>query len=136
LKVDEGRLSPSLEKAVARHELQCTLDDVVRSARTLITDQGRFLIIYPMSRHDELSQALKTHSFSPVRRRFVRARETARPNLVLLEASSGTPPADLAVEKTLTLYEDDRTYSREAAEILFAAPADLQEGRSVSSGQG
>jgi tRNA1(Val) A37 N6-methylase TrmN6 len=136
LKVDEGRLSPSLEKAVARHELQCTLDDVVRSARTLMTDQGRFFIIYPMSRHDELSQALKAHGFSPVRRRFVRARERDRPNLVLLKACHGTPQADLAEEKILTLYDGDRTYSQEAAEILFAVPADLQEDRDTSSGKG
>jgi len=124
LKVDEGRLSPSLEKAVARHELKCTLDDVVRSAGTLIKDRGRFLIIYPMARYDDLNRALKTYGFSPVRRRFVRARVNTSPNLILMEAGTCSPPGSPEEERILTLYDDEQNYTREAAEVLFKMPVD------------
>jgi tRNA1(Val) A37 N6-methylase TrmN6 len=135
LKVDEGRLSPSLEKAVARHELKCTLDDVVRSAGTLIKERGRFLIIYPMARYDHLNQALKKFGFSPVRQRFIRASVTASPNLVLMEAATQAPPAGLEEEKILTLFDDEGHYTGEAADILFNTPADFSvAGRNGKKG--
>ena len=119
LKVGQGRLNPCIEKAVARHELKCTLEELVRAAINAVQRKGRFNLIYPTVRFDDLKDALATNSLFPIRKRFIRAREEAPPNLVLVEAGEKTCIRERNEDSTLTLYDKQGNYSRETAEILF-----------------
>ena len=38
-----GLTNPHMPKAIARHEILCTLEDVVSQASKLLGDRGRFL---------------------------------------------------------------------------------------------
>jgi len=99
-KLGAGRLNPLEEKAVARHEVACTLSDLVATAARLLAGEGRFALVYPAAREPELRQALAGHRLVPTLSRQVRPRPHQPPMLLLLEAAfrgsgEGLPPLDV-----------------------------------------
>ncbi|MCF8063049.1 MAG: methyltransferase, partial [Deltaproteobacteria bacterium] len=49
-----GRINPDRERAVARHEIMASLDDILRAARVLLRGKGRLSLIYPAERVTDL----------------------------------------------------------------------------------
>lgn len=84
-----GRVSPTAEKAIARHEVLATLADYVGAARHLLADRGAFKVIYPAARLAELMQRLCAERLRPRLLRPVHPRADAPANRVLLEAVKG-----------------------------------------------
>lgn len=62
-RVMSGRLNPDGEKAVARHELFATIDDVFSSAAKILRPKGKVAVIYPAFRLDDLIVAAWKHGF-------------------------------------------------------------------------
>ncbi|NOJ51448.1 hypothetical protein HK404_02400 [Myxococcus xanthus] len=60
-----GRSSMFMEKAIARHELTCELQDVVRAADHLLVPRGALFMVYPASRFGELTSVLRLHRMEP-----------------------------------------------------------------------
>jgi len=115
--VASGRLNPQTEKAVARHEIQVTLEDVLRSAHYLLEDKGRLGMIYPASRLADLMRGLSKHHLEPKRVQFVHSREGDEARLVLVEALKGGH-AQVKVLPPFFLYDSSGSY-RPAARELF-----------------
>jgi tRNA1Val (adenine37-N6)-methyltransferase len=86
-----GRVNPSLEKAVARHEIQCTLEDLISVASYLLRPKGRCYFIYPASRAVDLITTLRQMGLEPKRMQWVHPSERAEAKFVLVEGvkSSG-----------------------------------------------
>jgi len=85
-KVGSGRVNPEGEKAVARHELNATLTDVLRTASFLLKPRGRLCLIYPASRAPELIQAIGRFHLEPKRLQFVHSHHQDKARLLLVEA--------------------------------------------------
>jgi tRNA1(Val) A37 N6-methylase TrmN6 len=64
-----GRVSPKASRAVAHHEVECTIEEVVAAARRLLGARGQFVCIWPAERLFDLTSALAAEKF---RLRFVR----------------------------------------------------------------
>ncbi len=90
-KARSGRINPSPEKAIARHELNATLDDLTSVASYLLRDMGRCYLIYPASRLIDLLVALRAAKLEPKRLQSVHPRHGERATFVLVESfkSSG-----------------------------------------------
>lgn len=107
-----GRLNPSSEKAMARHELTITLQGLVQAAVVLLKKEGRFALIFPRNRLEELMAHLKASGLEPQRLRNVHPLAQGPPKLVLVEAVKDGRP-DLTVEPPLFIYQSQDTYSDE-----------------------
>ena len=116
-KVGSGRLNPHTEKAVARHEIQATLEDVLRSAQYLLKDKGCLAIIYPASRVAELMRGLSKHHLEPKRVQFVHSREGDEARLVLVEALK-EGHAQVKVLPPFFLYDSIGNYTPAARELF------------------
>jgi len=81
-----GRLNPSTEKAIARHEIQGTLDDLLAMASYLLPPKGRCYLIYPASRAVDLLITLRKRNLEPKRLQFVYPRKEEEAKFVLTEA--------------------------------------------------
>jgi tRNA1Val (adenine37-N6)-methyltransferase len=103
-RVGHARVNPEQEKAVARHQLFCTIDDVAKAASHLLTDRGNLYLIYPAARLAQLIASLKKCHLEPRRLRFVHPLEGRRANLVLLEAVKHAGE-DVCTEFPLILHE-------------------------------
>ncbi len=111
-----GLVNPDLEKAAARHELLCTLEDVVRAAAALLRVGGNFCMVHRPFRLAEIIRALSQYGLEPKRMRLVYPYADREPNMVLIEAVRGGKPR-MTVEKPLIVYEQPGVYTREIHEI-------------------
>lgn len=110
------RLNPDSEKAIARHEVQCTLADIALSARRLLQHDGRLAAVLPVQRLGHWYAALDSASLHVSRLRFVHPRAGADANVVLAEA---TPARGLvSVESPLIVHGEDGGWTDEVAGVL------------------
>ena len=81
-----GRLPPSKEKAVARHEINVQLDEIVSAAAQLLCTRGAFYVIYIPSRLDELLIACTKATLVPKTLCPVYTRKDAAAERILFKA--------------------------------------------------
>jgi tRNA1(Val) A37 N6-methylase TrmN6 len=81
-----GRINPSLEKAIARHEIKGTIEDLVRVAHYLLPAKGRCYLIYSPSRAIDLLIALRHHQLEPKRLQLVHPRAGEQARFILVES--------------------------------------------------
>jgi tRNA1Val (adenine37-N6)-methyltransferase len=105
--VGSGRLNPNSLKAIARHEIKCTLDDVLKSAFYLLKNNGRFAVVYRPDRLVDLISGCRRHNLEPKRLQFVYPDYNRECNLILLEAVKNGQ-SDCKVLKPLILDESDK----------------------------
>jgi tRNA1Val (adenine37-N6)-methyltransferase len=85
-----GRINPDRLQAVARHEILVTLIDVVEAAAWLLVDGGRFDLVYPFEREEELLATLQNGGFATVRSQPVHSYPGKKAGLLLVEAVKGS----------------------------------------------
>ena len=103
-------------KSVSRHELLCTLDDVLSSASELLISKGRFFMVHRPMRLADIMCSMRKYSIEPKRLRFVHSSCAKAPNLVLVEGMKDGGN-ELKILPPLYVYNEDGTYSDEINEI-------------------
>lgn len=66
-----GLVNPDMEKAIARHEICCTLEDVISQAARLLRVGGRFYLVHRPFRLAEIIHMLVEYKLEPKRIKFV-----------------------------------------------------------------
>lgn len=107
-----GLKNPELPKAIARHEVLCTLEDVVREAARLLKPGGRFYMVHRPFRLAEIIRAMSQYKLEPKRLRMVHPYIDREPNMVLIEGVRGGR-AMLKVEKPLIVFQEMNVYTDE-----------------------
>ena len=79
-------LSQTETQRIARHESDCTVDDLAAAAFDLLKTGGRLAVVFPAARAFELMYAMRTHRLEPKRIRTIHATPNRAPKLVLIEA--------------------------------------------------
>lgn len=110
-----GLLSREESARVARHEVECTLEDVCRAAAGLLRFGGRFCMCQMPERLVDVLSAMREHKLEPKRLRFVQQTASSAPWLVLVEGKRGAKPF-LQLESPLVLRENGEI-SAEMAQI-------------------
>ena len=111
-----GLKNPNLPKAIARHEILCSLEDVIREGASVLKQNGRFYMVHRPFRLAEIIRILSQHKLEPKRMRLVYPYVDKEPNMVLIEAIKGGRPM-LKVEKPLVVYKDLNVYTEEIYKI-------------------
>lgn len=107
-----GLKNPDLPKAIARHEVLCTLDDVVREAARLLRSGGRFYMVHRPHRLIEIITALKGYGLEPKRMKMVHPFADREANMVLIEAVRGGKSM-IKVEAPIIVYKEQGVYTDE-----------------------
>lgn len=111
-----GLVNPDAPKAIARHEILCTLEDVVREAAKLLRPGGKCYLVHRPFRLAEIIGTLLAYRLEPKRMRLVHPFADKEPNMVLIEASRGGNPR-MTVEPPLIVYREPGVYMPEIYEI-------------------
>lgn len=119
LPVAQGKISPKEEIAVARHELKCTLEDLIKAASKFMVDKGRLALIHRAERLAEIISYAKSYNLEPKRLRLIYPYLNQTANLVLVEAIKGGKPG-LQVQKPLIVYNEDGSYTQEILEYYLS----------------
>lgn len=107
-----GISNPSDTKAIARHEVLCTLDDILRESARILKPKGRFYMVHRPFRLAEILSKMIAVGIEPKRMRLVHPFVDKEPNMVLVEGLRGGN-SRMTVEKPLIVYKDVGVYTED-----------------------
>lgn len=113
---DCGIKSVAEAELIARHEVECTLDDICAAAAYLLNFGGRLCMCNRPERLSDMIVAMKNHGIEPKRLRLVQKNAHSRPWLFLIEGRKGGKPF-MNIDAPLIMYADDGELSSEITEI-------------------
>ena len=111
-----GLQNPGSPKAIARHELLCTFEDVAEAAGDLLRPRGHFFLVHRPFRLAEIISTLTARGLEPKRMRLVCPYLDREPNMVLLDCVRGGR-SRLQVLPPLIVYQAPGVYTDEIYEI-------------------
>jgi len=111
-----GLKNPELPKAIARHEVLCTLEDVVRESAGILKPGGHFFMVHRPHRLIEIISTLVKYKLEPKRMKMVHPFVDKDANMVLIEAVRGGKSM-IKVEPPLVVYRDVGVYTDEVYQI-------------------
>ena len=103
-------------KAIARHELLCTLEDVISQAAKLLRPGGSFYMVHRPFRLVDIMVLMREYHLEPKRIKLVYPYIDKEPNMVLIEGLRGGRPR-LTVERPLIVYQSPGVYTDEIYDI-------------------
>ena len=111
-----GLVNPDNAKMIARHEVYCTLEDIIVQTAKLLKNSGKFYLVHRPFRLAEIFSTLKKYHLEPKRMQLVYPFVDKEPNMVLIEAMKGGNPR-ITVEKPLIVYETPGVYTKDIREL-------------------
>ena len=113
-----GLRNDSDAMTIARHEVLCTLDDILRESAKILRFKGRFYMVHRPFRLAEILSKMSAYKIEPKRMRLVYPGLYKEPNMVLIEGVRGAN-SRITVEKPLIIYNEDGTYTKEVHELYY-----------------
>ena len=111
-----GIVNPEDKLVIARHEIMCTLEDVIIASRRLLKDNGRMFIVHRPERLADIFGLMRKYKIEPKRVRMIQPNTKKAPNIVLVEGQRDGG-AFLKWEEPLYVYDDNGNYSEEIDRI-------------------
>lgn len=111
-----GLENPMEPKAIARHEIKCTLEDVIRESSKVLMPGGRLFMVHRPRRLVEIIHLMQQYKIEPKRMRMVHPFADREANMVLIEGLRGGKSM-MKVEPPLVVYKEQGVYTDEIHEI-------------------
>lgn len=111
-----GLKNPTEMKAISRHEVLCTLEDVVREGAKVLKPGGRMYMVHRPHRLIEILETMTKYKLEPKRMKFVHPFWNKEANMVLVEAVRGGG-AFLKLEAPIVVYKEPGIYTEEIYDI-------------------
>jgi len=115
-KQNSGLININKEKAIAKHEIKCTLEDVISMTSYLLKDLG---VMYMVNRPERLADSIelmRKYKIEPKVIKFVQPHSNKKPNLFLI---SGVKYGKvfLNIETNLIIREQNGEYTKELLDM-------------------
>lgn len=111
-----GIINSGEAKAIARHEILCSLEDVIRESARALKPNGRFYMVHRPFRLVEIMNSLSAYKLEPKRMKLVHPYIDKEPNMVLIECIKGAKSM-IKVEPPLIVYKEPNVYTDEIYDI-------------------
>ncbi|MCR4821972.1 MAG: tRNA1(Val) (adenine(37)-N6)-methyltransferase [Treponema sp.] len=115
-KADSVRENPNEAKNIARHEVLCNLEDVVKGAAWLLKSNGSFYMIHRPQRLSEIIQLFSKYRLEVKNLQLVQPFQESQPSMILVEGRKNARPG-LEILPSLTVYREKGLYSQRVQEI-------------------
>lgn len=116
MKLNTGAQNEEKKKLISRHEVECTLEDIIKISYKLLKSNGEFYMIHRAERIVDILYYLRQYKLEPKVLRFIQSNLNKEPNLVLIKAVKNAG-YQLTLEKPLIIYNNDGSYTDEILEI-------------------
>ncbi|TPE68540.1 tRNA1(Val) (adenine(37)-N6)-methyltransferase [Halalkalibacterium halodurans] len=115
--LNEDLLNDNPYLAIARHEIHCSLDDVLRVSSQMVKNRGKVAIVHRPERLTELIEGMKRYRIEPKRLQFIHPKAGAEANIVLIEGMLGGN-SGVKVLPPLTVYDGNGKYTIEFQQVF------------------
>lgn len=115
-KVDTGVKNRDEKQMISRHEVKCTLEDVIEKSSQLLNDLGEFYMVHRAERLVDIMCLLRNYRLEPKKIRFVHPKPNEKPNLILVKAIKYAHPF-LKIQEPLVIQDENGEYTKEINEI-------------------
>lgn len=115
-KADTGVKSIDKKQLISRHEVECTLEDVIEKSSKLLKDLGEFYMVHRAERLVDIMCLLRKYKLEPKNIRFVHSKVEEKPSLILIRAVRSAKEF-LKIDKPLIIYKENGEYTDEILEI-------------------
>ncbi len=122
-----GITNPQGSKQIARHETECTLDDICSAASKLLQFGGSFCVCQRPERLADVMESMRKFAIEPKTLRIVQQRKNKAPKLFLLEGRRGGKRGFLNVLPTLFIEADNGDFSDEMMKIYGCYKTPFEE---------
>ncbi|MBQ1489335.1 MAG: tRNA1(Val) (adenine(37)-N6)-methyltransferase [Lachnospiraceae bacterium] len=116
----DGLINPADTKAVSRHEICCTLMDVLLCAKKFLKPGGRFYMVHRPFRLAEICIKMSEAGLEAKSLRMVYPKADKEPNMILIEGKSGAK-SGMKVLPPLIIMDGEGKYTKEVADIYLEA---------------
>ncbi len=111
-----GEENPDDAKAIARHEVLCSLEDLIRETAAVLKPNGRFYLVHRPFRLTEIFGVMRKYKLEPKEMRLVYPFVDKEPNMVLISATRGGN-SGIKIAPPLIVYREQGVYTNEITEI-------------------
>ncbi len=108
----EGLINTEDKKAISRHEVKCSLEDVIRTASRLLKHNGRFFMVHRPIRLADIMVYCRQYKLEPKKIQFIHPTYGKKPNLLLVECIKAAKP-ELKILDPLYVYNEEGKYTAE-----------------------
>lgn len=116
MKMNTGAINEEKKKLISRHEVECTLEDIIKISYKLLKSNGEFYMVHRAERIVDILYYLRQYKLEPKLLRFIQPNANKEPNLVLIKAVKNAG-YQLKIEKPLIVYDENGNYTDEILEI-------------------
>jgi len=104
--------------AIARHEIHCTLEDVISNSSQLLKQGGKAAFVHRPGRLMDIMWLMRKYRLEPKRLQFVYPMAGKEANTILIEGIKDGSP-DLKTLPPFIVYDKNNEYTKEARELLY-----------------
>jgi tRNA1Val (adenine37-N6)-methyltransferase len=115
-KMGTGKTNPNETFAISRHEMSCSLDDILKASYHALQSNGSLYMIHRADRLTDIICEMRKYNIEPKNIRYIYPKINKPPNLILIKGIKGGK-SDLKHESPLIIYNDDGTYTKEIKTI-------------------
>ena len=127
LPVPQGHQNLNEHYAIARHEMLCTLEDVIAAASRLVRTGGKVAMVHRPSRIVDILDLMRKYRLEPKRIRFVHPKAGSEANMVLIEGMRDGKP-EVRLLPPLIVYDGNNEYCKELLEVYYGHSTELLGG--------
>lgn len=113
---NSGIINRTDSKTIARHEISCTLEDIIKESARLLNTGGNLCMVHKVERLADIFVLLRKYQLEPKRMRMVYSRKGDPATLVLVEGIKGGKPF-LKMEPPIYVYEKGENYTDQIRQI-------------------
>ncbi len=121
-------INPGSYKAISRHEVLCTLEDVIKTASSLLKEKAGFYMVHRPSRLVDIISICRENKLEPKVIRFIHPKQGKEPNIMLVKCVKAGNP-EIRIMPPLYVYNNDGTYTQEIFEIYNQVNIDVFDKR-------
>lgn len=115
-KCGTGLLNKTDTKLISRHEIECTLDEILDQSYKVLKDKGSFYMVHRPDRLVDIMYMMRKYKIEPKTLKIVYSNVNSKPKLILVKGIKNGN-AELKVDKPIYIYNIDGTYTDEILEI-------------------
>ena len=104
--------------AIARHEIMCNLEDVIRTSSQLLKQGGKAAFVHRPGRLVDILTLMRKYRLEPKRLQFVHPMQGKEANIILIEGIKDGSP-DLKTLPPFYVYNSNNEYTDEAKVLLY-----------------